>query len=67
VVQAPMPSRNPLPRLREIRAQQRRAKALVIERDRLIRAALDQGYSERQVAAAAGLSQPRVHQIAIRR
>jgi hypothetical protein len=59
-----MPSQNPLQRLREIRAEQRRARALTAERDRLIRQALKQGISERQVAAAAGLTPGRINQIA---
>lgn len=56
---------NPLPRLREIRDQQRLADFLKPERDQLIRRAVnEQGYSEREVAKAAGLTQPRVHEIA---
>lgn len=61
-----MPTQNPLPRLREIRAEQRKAKALTAERDRLIRQAVREGKSERDVAAAAGLSQSRVNEIADR-
>jgi DNA-binding NarL/FixJ family response regulator len=60
-----MPPENPLPRLREIRDQQRSALALVPERDLLIRQALSEGKSENQVAEASGLSQPRIHEIAI--
>lgn len=60
------PHQNSLPRLREIRFQQRKAKALTAERDRLIRQAVREGESERKVAAAAGLSQSRVHEIADR-
>lgn len=60
-----MSAQNPLPRLREIRDQRHAAAALVPERDRLIREALRQGKSERQVAAAAGLTPGRIHQIAL--
>jgi DNA invertase Pin-like site-specific DNA recombinase len=59
-----MPSKETLPRLREIRAAQRRAKALTIERDRLIRKALTEGHSYRKIARAAGISHQRVQQIA---
>lgn len=52
-----------LSRLREIRDLQRRAKALNKERDRLIRKALKDGYSERQVAKASGLSPSRIDQL----
>jgi DNA-binding transcriptional regulator LsrR (DeoR family) len=62
-----MPQQNPLPRLREIRDQQRRAQALIAERDHLIRVAATQGLTERQIAEASGLSQPRVHRILITR
>jgi hypothetical protein len=58
----PQPT-NPLPRLREIRDAQKAAQKLMGERNRLIRQALAQGTPERQVAAAAGLSPGRVHQI----
>jgi cell division protein FtsL len=53
-----------LGRLREIRDIQRAAVALSSERDKLIRKALDEGYSERQVAKASGLSHSRIDQIA---
>jgi hypothetical protein len=59
-----MPRVDPLKRLREIRDQFRLAEALVPERDELIRRALRQGSSERKVADAAGLTQPRINQIA---
>lgn len=59
-----MPRVDPLKRLREIRDQFRLVEALVPERDELIRRALRQGSSERKVGDAAGLSQPRINQIA---
>jgi hypothetical protein len=59
-----MPRVDPLKRLREIRNQIALAEALIPERDELIRRALRQGSSERKVADAAGLSQPRINQIA---
>jgi DNA-directed RNA polymerase specialized sigma subunit len=53
-----------LSRLRTIRDAQRRAKALLSERDELIvRAVKVEGHSERLVAEAAGLTSPRVNQI----
>lgn len=59
-----MPHIDPLPRLREIRDAIRRAEALVPERDRLVRRAVKKnGYSQRRVAEAAGISQSRVDQI----
>ena len=54
---------NPLPRLRRIRDEIRRKEALYPERDRLIREAVEQGYSERQIAKAAGVHHTRVNQI----
>ena len=60
-----MPPENPLPRLREIRDAQRLALELLKERDELIKQAVAMKIPERQVAVAAGLSQPRIHQIAI--
>jgi len=54
---------NPLPRLRRIRDEIRRTDALYPERDRLIREAIDHGYSERQIAKAAGVHHTRVNQI----
>ena len=59
-----MPRVDPLKRLREIRDQLALAEALIPERDELIRRALRQGSSERKVADAAGLSQPRISEIA---
>jgi hypothetical protein len=53
-----------LSRLRTIRDAQRRAKALLSERDELIVQAVKvEGHSERLVAEAAGLTSPRVNQI----
>jgi hypothetical protein len=53
-----------LSRLRSIRDAQRRAKALLTERDDLIREAVQvEGHSERLVAEAAGLSPGRINQI----
>jgi len=60
-----MPPENPLPRLRKIRDQQKAALDLTLERDRLIKQAVAMEIPERQVAVAAGLTQPRIHQIAI--
>lgn len=54
---------NPLPRLREIRDLQRAAAALTPERDKLIRTAVREGRSEKEVATAAGLSQARISQL----
>jgi hypothetical protein len=54
---------NPLPRLRRIRDEIRRIDALIPQRDRLIREAVEQGYSERQIAKAAGVHHTRVNQI----
>jgi len=54
---------NPLPRLRRIRDEIRRKDALYPQRDRLIRQAVEQGYSERQIAKAAGVHHTRVNQI----
>jgi hypothetical protein len=47
---------NPLPALRRIRDIQRRARALDSKRNRLIRQAIKEGNSHRQVGIAAGLS-----------
>ena len=53
-----------LSRLRAIRDAQRRAKALLSERDELIRRAVtEEEHSERLVAEAAGLSPGRINQI----
>lgn len=62
-----MAGRNPLPRLREIRDDERRVKAQKPERDRLIREAVEQGKTERQIAEAAGVHHSRVNQIVHRR
>jgi DNA-directed RNA polymerase specialized sigma subunit len=58
-----MPQQNYLNRLREIRRQLAEAKAVVPERDRLVVEALKAGHSHRKVAAAAGISATRVHEI----
>ncbi len=60
-----MAGENPLPQLRSIRDQIRRTKKLRPKRDRLIREAAEQGFTQQQIADAAGLSQGRVHQIVI--
>jgi len=52
-----------MPRLRQIREQKRRAQALDPERNDLVQSALEEGFTERQVAAAAGLSPGRISQI----
>lgn len=57
--------KDPLPRLRTIREQIRRTETLYPERDRLIREAAEQGFTQEQIAKAAGLSQPRINQILI--
>lgn len=66
-----MAGRNPLPRLRQIRDEERRIearlKALKPERDRLIRESVKQEKTERQIAEAAGVHHSRVHQIVHRR
>lgn len=54
---------NPLPLLRRIRDIQRGAKALNAERDRLIRRAAEVGFTQEQIAEAAGRSQSRVQRI----
>jgi len=54
---------NPLPRLRRIRDEIRRTEALYPERDLLILRAVEAGYSERQIAVAAGVHHSRVNQI----
>jgi len=55
---------DPRPRLREIRSILRHAEAVIPERNQLIRKAVAQGYSEREIAEEAGLSQTRVNEIA---
>lgn len=64
-----MAGENPLPQLRKLRDEIRRIDAeredLIEGRDVLIREAAGQGKTEHQIADAAGLSQPRVHQIVI--
>lgn len=66
-----MAGENPLPRLRKLRDEIRRIDAerrdLAEGRDLLIREASRQGKTERQIAAAAGLSPGRVNQIVHRR
>jgi DNA-directed RNA polymerase specialized sigma subunit len=54
---------SPLLKLTALREEIRRIDALVEDRDRLIKAAVDQGYTQHQIANAAGLSQSRVQQI----
>jgi len=56
-------AKKPMPRLRQIREQKRRAEALNPERDVRIMEALEEGFTERQVAVAAGLSPGRISQI----
>lgn len=56
-------AKKPMPRLRQIREQKRRADALNPERNQLVHDALEEGFSERQVARAAGLSPGRINQI----
>lgn len=60
-----MAGNDPLPRLRTIREQIRRTEMLYPERDLLIREAAEQGFTQEQIAKAAGLSQPRINQILI--
>jgi len=66
-----MASEGPLPQLRELRDQinllDTQRADLVDGRDRLIRQAARENHSERSIAEAAGLSQPRIHQIVISR
>lgn len=59
---------SPLPRLREIRDEERRLErcieSLRPERDQLIRrAAAEKRYSQRTIAGSTGLSRSRIHQI----
>lgn len=58
-----MAGENPLPLLRAIREEARRVKARESERNRLIRDAAEAGYTQEQIANAAGISQSRVQQI----
>lgn len=60
-----MAGKDPLPQLRKIREQIRRTEKLYPERDLLIREAAEQGFTQEQIAKAAGLSQPRINQILI--
>lgn len=64
-----MAGENPLPQLRHLRDQIRRIdeqrEDLEEGRNVLIRQAASLDISERQIAEAAGLSQPRVHKIVI--
>lgn len=66
-----MAGENPLPQLRKLRDQIRRINAqredLTEGRNLLIRQAVELGLSERQIAAAAGVSPGRVNQIVHRR
>jgi DNA-directed RNA polymerase specialized sigma24 family protein len=57
--------KDPLPQLRQIRDELRRIEKLHPRRNRLIREAAEQGYTQQQIAKAAGLSQARIHQILI--
>ena len=52
-----------LRRLRQIRDDERRVAVKKPERDRLIREAADQGYTQEQIANATGLSQSRVQEV----
>jgi DNA-directed RNA polymerase specialized sigma24 family protein len=56
---------DPLPQLRQIRHEIRRIDKLQTRRNRLIRQAAELGYTQQQIAKAAGLSQARIHQIVI--
>ena len=63
-----MGQRTALARLRSIREAQKRADALLAERDELIREAVQgENHPERIVAEAAGISHARVNQIVHRR
>lgn len=59
----PMPSENPMPRLREIRDIQNSAQELTPERNRLIRKAAELDHSQGEIAVATGLDQTRIGQI----
>ncbi len=61
----PCSSSNPLPRLREIRAARAYADSLVPERDALIRQAIGQDHSIREIAEAAGLSRSQTQRISV--
>ncbi len=54
---------NPMAQLRRMRDLERRVRSLVAGRNAQILAAIELGYSEHQIALAAGLSQSRVHEI----
>ncbi len=58
-----MAGEDPLRQLRHLREQIRRTEKLKAQRDRLIRDAAEQGFTQQQIASAAGLSQARVNQI----
>ena len=58
-----MPPDSPLSKLRELRAARQQLEALLEQRDGLIREAAGAGYSERQIAQAAGLTPGRINQI----
>jgi hypothetical protein len=57
--------KDPLPQLRKLRDEIRRIDKLQARRNRLIFEAVELGYTQQQVAKAAGLSQARIHQIVI--
>jgi hypothetical protein len=52
--------------LRKLRDLQVRLRRLSLNRDTLIREAIDQGRTQRQIAIAAGLSQPQIHKIKVK-
>jgi CRP-like cAMP-binding protein len=56
---------NPMVQLRKMRDLERRIRRLTAGRDALICQALASGHSERQVGAAAGLGQARIHEIKV--
>jgi transcriptional regulator with XRE-family HTH domain len=53
----------PMAQLRKMRDLERRVRSLVAGRNTQILAAIELGYSQRQIAVAAGISQGRVNQI----
>lgn len=52
-----------LARLRELAVEMKQYECLRTERNRCIREAFDAGFSQRRIAAAAGLTQPAVRAI----
>jgi len=54
---------DPMAQLRRMRDLERRVRSLVAGRNAQILAAIELGYSERQIAVAAGVSKSRVHEI----